>query len=809
MHAFLQDLSYGLRLMRKSPGFTAVALIVLALGIGGNTAIFSVVDGVLLQPLPYPDADQLVSIRSAEPSRGIPPVVASYADYLDWKQQAHSFSNMGSYVSDAFNLSASAQPVRVEAIDATTSALQALGVVPELGRIFTPDEEQWANRHVVLLAHSLWRDKLGADPNIVGRTIRLDAEPYVVIGVMPDSFAALMPRVQICVPFALRPGTQISRGARWIHVIARMNPGVSIAMAQQEVQVIQERLAQTYAEDRGVANSVIGAKEQLVGNTRTALAVLAGATGLLLLIACANLANLLVARASGRRVEIAVRTSLGASRARIVQQMLSESILLAISGGTLGIAFAFAGERLLIALFAEQLPRLQEVRLSGQVLGFAILLSALTAFAFGLLPALECSRMEPQDALSGSSRTSSATVRGRRTRETLVVAEVALTLVLLTGAGLLVNSLYRLSHADPGFRISNLLTLQIGLPSAVYTTDVQRASFYRDLLDGLPHLPGVVSAGLTMTMPLQPNGNHNWTMFVRGDRPIPPTPEGLPTVAFTYVTPGYFQALGIPLIHGRAMTESDDVRAPEIAIVSESLARRVFGDEEPLGKTFRFNNDPAAPVGTVVGVVQDLKWEDLKEVQPVVYTPLSQAKEHVPATMLLVVHTTSNPRALASSVRSSVHQLGSEVAIAYIESGEDLMSDAVAQPRSDASLFVLFALFALIIAGVGVYGTLSYTVVQRTRELGIRMALGAQRAQIFGMVVRQGMGSAALGMLAGGFGALGATRALASLLFGVKPTDPITLGLAVLLLTAVALAACYFPARRAMSVNPMSVLRSE
>jgi len=417
--------------------------------------------------------------------------------------------------------------------------------------------------------------------------------------------------------------------------------------------------------------------------------------------------------------------------------------------------------------------------------------------------------MEPQDALSGSSRTSSTTVRGRRTRETLVVAEVALTLVLLTGAGLLVNSLYRLSHADPGFRISNLLTLQIGLPSAVYTTDVQRASFYRDLLDGLPHLPGVVSAGLTMTMPLQPNGNHNWTMFVRGDRPIPPTPEGLPTVAFTYVTPGYFQALGIPLIHGRAMTESDDVRAPEIAIVSESLARRVFGDEEPLGKTFRFNNDPAAPVGTVVGVVQDLKWEDLKDVQPVVYTPLSQAKEHVPATMLLVVHTTSNPRALASSVRSSVHQLGSEVAIAYIESGEDLMSDAVAQPRSDASLFVLFAAFALIIAGVGVYGTLSYTVVQRTRELGIRMALGAQRAQIFGMVVRQGMGSAALGMLAGGFGALGATRALASLLFGVKPTDPITLGLAVLLLTAVALAACYFPARRAMSVNPMSVLRSE
>src|SRR5215468_1757663 len=382
MHAFLQDLSYGLRLMRKSPGFTAVALIVLALGIGGNTAIFSVVNGVLLQPLPYPHADQLVSIRSAEPSRGIPPVVASYADYLDWKQQAHSFSNMGTYVSDAFSLSAGEQQVQVEAIDATTSALQTLGIAPELGRIFSADEEQWGKRYVVLITHALWRDKFGADPNIVGRTIRLDAEPYVVIGVMPDRFATLMPRMQICVPFALRPGTQIPRGARWIHVIGRMNPGVSIAMAQQELQVIQDKLAQTYPEDRGVVNSVIGAKDQLIGNNRTGLVVLAAAVGLLLLIACANLANLLIARASVRRVEIAVRTSLGASRARIIQQLLSESSLLAISGGVLGIAFAIAGKRLLTALFAGQLPRLQEVRLSGDVLGFAIVLSAFTAFAF-------------------------------------------------------------------------------------------------------------------------------------------------------------------------------------------------------------------------------------------------------------------------------------------------------------------------------------------------------------------------------------------------------------------------------------------
>lgn len=809
MHAFLQDLSYGLRLMRKSPGFTAVALIVLALGIGGNTAIFSVVNGVLLQPLPYPHADQLVSIRSAEPSRGIPPVVASYADYLDWKQQAHSFSNMGTYTSPAFNLSASEHPVRVEAMAATASALQTLDVAPELGRIFTPDEEQWGNRHVVLLTHSLWRDKFGADPDILGRTVRLDAEPYIVIGVMPDRFAALMPRMQICVPFALPPGTQMSHGMRWIHVIARMNPGVSIAMAQQELQVIQNRLAHTYADDRGVVNSVIGAREQLVGNTRIALVVLAGAVGLLLLIACANLANLLIARASVRRVEIAVRTSLGASRARIVQQLLSESMLLAIFGGTLGIAFAFAAMRFLIALFAEQLPRLQEVRLSGQVLGFAILLSALTAFAFGLLPALQCSRMEPQDTLSASSRTSSATVRGRRTRETLIVAEVALTLVLLVGAGLLVNSLYHLSHTDPGFRTSDLLTMQIGMPSAVYTTGVQRASFYRDLVDRLAHLPGVVSAGLTMTMPLQPNGNHNWTMFVRGDRPIPPTPEGLPTVAVTFVTPGYLKALGIPLVRGRAMTESDDLGAPEIAMVSESLARRVFGDEEPLGKTFRFNNDSKAPVGTVVGIVRDLKWGDLKDIQPVIYLPLSQAKEYVPSTMSLAIHTTLSTSAITPSVISAIHQLGSEVGIAYIESGEDLMSDAVAQPKSDASLFVLFAALALIIAGVGVYGTLSYTVMQRTRELGIRMALGAQRTQVFGMVIRQGMGSAAAGMLAGGLAALGATRALTSLLFGVKPTDPITLAFAVLLLTAVALAACYFPARRAMSMNPMSVLRSE
>jgi putative ABC transport system permease protein len=795
--------------MRKSPGFTVVALIVLGLSIGGNTAIFSVVNGVLLQPLPYPQADQLVSIRSAEPSRGIPPVVASYADYLDWKQQAHSFSNMGIYVSDTFNLSAGGQSTQVDSMDATTSALQTLGIAPELGRMFTADEEQWGNRHVVLLTHALWKDKFAASPDIVGRTVRLDAEPYVVIGVMPESLAALIPRMQVCVPLAMRPGTQVSRGDRWVHVIARMNPGVSVATAQQELQVIQDRLAQSYEGDRGVVNSVVSAREQLVGNNRTALIVLAGAVGLLLLIACANLANLLVARASVRRGEIAVRTSLGASRARIVQQLLTESILLAISGGTLGIGAAIAGKRLIIVLFAEQLPRLQEVRLSGPVLGFAIVLTAFTAFAFGLLPALHGSRMEPQSALRANSRTSSATEHGRHTREMLVVSEFALTLMLLAGAGLLVNSLYHLSHTDPGFRTDNLLTLRVSLPSAVYTTDPQRASFYRDLLDLVPRLHGVVSAGLTMTMPLQPTGDHSWTMFVRGDRPLPPTPEGLPTVAFAYVTPGYFQALGIPLIHGRALTESDDLRAPQAAIVSESLARRVFADEEPVGKTFRLNNRTTATVRTVVGVVNDLKWENLRQTQPVVYLPLAQVQDNLPSSLLLVVHSASNPWALAPSLRSVVHQLGSDVAIADFESGQDLMSDAVAQPRSNASLFVLFAALALVIAGVGIYGTLSYTVAQRMRELGIRMALGAQRAQIFGIVIRQGMGSAAVGMLVGGLAACGATRWLRSLLFGITPTDPLTFAIALFVLAAVALAACYFPARRAMAMNPMSVLRSE
>ena len=809
MHSLSQDLRYGLRIMRKSPGFTAVALIVLALGIGGNTAIFSVVNGVLLQPLPYPQADLLVSIRSAEPSRGIPPIVASYADYLDWKQQAHSFSNMGTYVSDSFNFSVGEQPQQVEAMDATTSALQTLGIAPELGRIFTPDEEQWGNRHVVLLTHALWRDKFGANPNIVGRTVRLDAEPYVVIGVMPQSFTALMPRMGLCVPFAMRPGSPMSRGSRWVRVIARLNPGISTQAAQQELQVIQDRLAQTYAEDRGVFNSVIGTKEQLVGNTRTALVILAGAVGLLLLIACANLANLLLARASVRRVEIAVRTSLGASRARLVQQLLTESTLLALSGGALGIAFAIAGKRLLVALFAEQLPRLQEVHLNGQVLGFAIVLSAFTAFTFGLFPAVQCSRMEPQGALSQSSRTLSGSIGGKNTREALVAAEFALTLLLLAGAGLLVNTLYHLSHIDPGFRTNDLLTLQLSLPSAVYTTDQQRSSFYRDLLDRVRQLPGVVSAGLTMTMPLQLNGNHLWTMFVRGDRPIPATPEGLPTVAHAYVTPGYFRALGIPLIRGRMMEETDDVHAPEVAIISESLARAVFGNEEPMGKTFRLDNRGTATLRTVVGVVHDLKWDNLRQSQPVVYVPLAQADDRVPSSLLLVVHARSNPLALAPSVRNAVHQLGNEVAIAYVESGEDLVSDAVAQPRSNASLFVLFAASALVISGVGIYGTLSYTVVQRTRELGIRMALGAQRAQVFAMVIRQGMGPAAVGMLVGGIATLGAERALTSLLFGVKPTDPVTFAIVLSLLSAVALAACYFPARRAMSMNPTSVLRAE
>jgi predicted permease len=372
-----------------------------------------------------------------------------------------------------------------------------------------------------------------------------------------------------------------------------------------------------------------------------------------------------------------------------------------------------------------------------------------------------------------------------------------------------VNTLYHLSHTDPGFRTNNLLTLRVNLPSAVYATDLQRSSFYRDLLDHLAQMPGVVSAGLTMTMPLQPTGNHSWTMFVRGDRPIPPTPEGLPTVAFAYVTPGYFQALGIPLIRGRAMTEEDNLRAPKAAIVSESLARRVFNDDEPLGKTFRLNNRTTATLQTVVGVVNDLKWEDLKQSEPVVYLPLAQVEEGMPSSLLLVVHTAANPLTLVTSVRNTIDQLSSDVGIADLASGQDLMSDAAAQPRSNASLFVIFATLALVIAGVGIYGTLSYTVAQRMRELGIRMALGAQRAQVFGMIIRQGIRSAAIGMLIGGLAALALTRSLKSLLFGIKPNDPLTFALAFLVLTAVAVAACYLPARRAMSMNPVSVLRSE
>jgi predicted permease len=401
------------------------------------------------------------------------------------------------------------------------------------------------------------------------------------------------------------------------------------------------------------------------------------------------------------------------------------------------------------------------------------------------------------------------TVHGRHTREMLVVSEFALTLVPLAGAGLLVNTLYHLSHTDPGFRTNNLLTLRVNLPSAMYATDLQRSSFYRDLLDRSAQMPGVISAGLTMTMPLQPAGDHSWTMFVRGDRPIPPTPEGLPTVAFAYVTPGYFQALGIPLIRGRAITERDDLRAPKAAIVSETLARRVFSDEEPLGKTFRLNNRATATVQTVVGVVNDLKWEDLKQTQPVAYLPLAQVEENMPSSLVLVVHTAANPLALAPSLRNTIHQLNSDVGIADLESGQDLMSNAAAQPRSNASLFVIFATLALIIAGVGIYGTLSYTVAQRMRELGIRMALGAQRAQVFDLIIRQGMRSAAIGMLIGGLAALGAARSLKSLLFGIEPNDPLTFAIALLVLTAVAVAACYFPARRAMSMNPMSVLRSE
>ena len=799
-----QDLRYGLRMLLKNPAFTVVAVLTLALGIGANTAIFSVVNTVLIRPLPYKDPGRLVYVWSAERARGINQSTVSIPDYLDWKKQNQVFEGMAAVSRATFNLSGGDEPAQVTGLMTSPDYFDVLGAKPELGRPFAPEEEQWGKHRVVVLSHALWEGSFGGDRKVLGKVVTLNADSFSIIGVMPASFSTPNPRDQFWVPMAPPPGIQITRDQRFMKVIARLKPGVSFERASADIQTIANRLALEYREDKGVSAYLVSAEEEVAGNFRTALLILLGAAGFVLLVACTNLANLLLARVVGREKEMAIRSGLGATRARLARQLLTESMVLAFLGGALGLLLAAWGMDLFRKAGSAEIPMAQGISIDLNVLAFTLGVSILIGLAFGQIPAFSFSRPPLVASLKEGGRGSTTGMRTRRGSGFLVVAEVALALMLSVGAGLLINSLYRLRAARLGFNPDGVLTAEVALPDAKYREPQQRTLFFQHLLERVRAMPGVKASGATLTLPLGGGGRY-WTDLEIPGRPKAETRESIPIVAFFQVTPGYFRAMAIP-VTGRAFDDHDNQDGPKVAVISETLSRRFFPGDDPIGKRIRVNSVDLA----VVGVSGDIVIDSAKDPGiPEVFVPHAQGVSGASGYMVLTVRTDTDPLLLAAGLRDQVRSLDRDQAVANLETLTQVVGESLAQPRLYSLLFGAFAGLAVLLAALGIYGVIFYFVSERTHEIGVRMALGASPADVLWLVVGRGLtlglGGIALGLAA----SFVLTRTMSSMLYGVHPTDPLTFVAVSILLTGVAGIACYIPARRATQVDLMVALRYE
>ncbi|MDQ3803874.1 MAG: ABC transporter permease [Acidobacteriota bacterium] len=809
---FWQDLRYGLRTLLKNPGFTAVAVIALALGIGANSAIFSVVNAVLLRPLPYRDPDRLVMVWEENTKAGYPRDTPAAANYIDWRDQNQVFEGMAAIADVSFNLTGAGEPERLDGRRVSASLFPLLGVEPHLGRAFLPEEDQPGANRVAVLSHGLWQRRFGADANIAGKPLTLNGESYEVVGVMPPHFQFPSREDELWVPIAFTPQEAASRGRHYLQVLARLKPGVTLGQAQAEMSTIAARLQQQYPEQNtNLGATVTPLHEHVVGDIRPALLVLLGAVGFVLLVACANVANLLLARAAVRQKEIAVRVALGASRLRLVRQFLTESVLLAALGGGLGLLLSVWGVSLLKTFIPENISQARAVAVDARVLGFTVLVSLLTGLIFGLAPAVQASNFNLNETLKEGGRDSAAGSRGNRIRALLVVAEVAVSLVLLIGAGLLINSFLRLRNVDPGFRADNLLTMSIELPQQKYPDPARRAAFYTELVSRIEALPGVKSAAVTNWIPLVFQGDS--IGFSIEGRPDPAPGQGRrPTVVTRVVHPHYFRTMGIQLLRGREFGEQDRVESPTVAVISETMARRHWPGEDPTGK--RITPGPATSTDpddwvTIVGVVKDVRQFELgAEPKPQMYVSYAQGWSFF-APRHLVVSTAVEPLSLAATVRKTVWEIDKDQPVSDIRTMEEVLSESLARQRFSMLLLGIFAAVALALAAVGIYGVMSYAVAQRTHEIGIRMALGAQRGDVLKLAVGQGLKLVLIGVALGLAAAFALTRVMASLLFGVSATDPATLVTISLVLIGVAVLASYIPARRAAKVDPMIALRYE
>jgi putative ABC transport system permease protein len=805
IETLVQDLRFGARMLIRKPVFTLIAVLTLALGIGANTAIFSVVHTVLLRPLPFPEPERLVVLATGDVGATYRTGVA-YPDYVDWRERTQSYEDTACFLNASFNLIGVEPPVAVPGRRVNWNFFRLLGVKPQLGRVFAEADDKAGAAPTAIISHGLWREKFGGDPAVIGKTIRLGGDPFEVIGVLPPGFE-LLRRDEIFVPLGLwfTPDHNIMKRSNQfpLYVLARLKRGVTEQQARAELVAVTAQLGREYPTTNVTrSGSVVGVADLQVENVRPVLLVLLGAVGCVLLIACVNVANLMLVRAAGRERELAVRLALGAGRGRIVRQLLTESLLIAALGGAAGLLLGAWGISSLTALVPPDLLQLDQVRLNQTILLFTLGVSVLTGLLFGLLPALHAARTDLNASLKEGGR-SVAGAAWERARKALLVVEVALALVLLVGAGLMLRTLHQLTRVDPGFNTENLLAVQFALPGRIYNIE-RRLAFFRECRARVEALPGVRAAAFAMSVPIE---GGNWgSPFMVSDKPVP-RPGEFAVGAFIPISSNYFEAMGIRLVAGRAFSEAEMSDTPPVTVVSETLARRMWPDENPIGKRLRQGNaESQAAWREVVGVVADVKMYGVTVDAPIqIYLPLAQRNS---PNVGLVVRTAGDPLALASTVAKSIHGLDKDLPVRG-RSMDQLMGNEIARQRLTLVLLMGFAVVALLLAAVGIYGVISYSVTQRTHELGIRMALGARPRDVLRLVVKQGMIFSLVGVAIGLIASFAFTRSMNNLLFGVSATDPLTFTVIALVLTVSALLACWIPARRATKIDPLQALRHE
>ena len=814
MRNLLQDFRYALRQLRKNPGFTAVAVLTLALGLGANTAIFSVIDAVLLRPLPFHEPSHLVVVKPTEPGRR-DDIGVSYPTFLDWRAQNHVFEGLSVFRGDDFTLTGRGEPTHLTGEVVSANLFAVLGVAPIIGRDFVPQEDQpTGTGSPIILSHSLWQNRFGSDPRIVGQSLTLDGQMFAVVGVMPAGFQFPVQRTPVEFWTTIAndaqsmdgtPPITAQRGASYLDVIARVKPQVTLAIAQTEMAGIQDGLNRQYPENRPKGISLVPEADAVVGDMRQGLFILLGAVGLVLLIACANLSNLLLARATTRHKEISVRTALGATRWMIVRQLLTETALLAGGGAAAGLGLATWGIKLLTALAPGDLPRITESGINLQVLIFTALVAVFTSVLFGLVPALQAAKPELAAALKEGGRSGTETRTRSRLRSALIVTETALAIILLVGSGLLLRSLLSLGRVDPGFAKDHVITFGLDLPDRY--GHPQRVAFYRSLLEQVRATPGVRSASAAYPLPL--SGDAVKTTFEVEGHPM--KRSEYPVTTLHTIDRDYFHTVGVPLVSGREFNVQDDAAgANPVVIISQRLAKQIFPGVDPIGRRIRTNissgpGDP--PMRVIVGVVGDVKSEGLAAPSiPESYVPYPQLPF---APMSVVVRTEIAPANMVATLTTEVQSLDSALPLLHVKTLDEYVDDSIMGTRFETFLLGTFGVLAFVLTAVGLYGVISYTVVQRRREMGIRIALGADRTAILGMVVKNGALLACTGAVIGLAGAFLLTRLMAALLFGVGPTDPLTFLCVPVALIAVAILASYVPARRAAKVDPMVALRYE